>query len=147
MNRKETLGYRFRLIHNEIHKRMEVKRLENGDDLTGMQRWILGFLREHDGEELYQRDIEAAFSVSRATASNMLHTMEQKRLITRVSVAHDARLKKLLLTERARSMTARADRDVREAEALLVKGFTEEERTKLTEYLDRILRNLEKEET
>ena len=75
----DTIGYKIRLLHNQIHKRMEAKRQENEKEpLTGMQRWTLGFLRDHDGKDIYQKDIETEFSVSRATASNMLAVMERK---------------------------------------------------------------------
>ena len=44
----DTIGYKIRLLHNQIHKRMEAKRQENEKEpLTGMQRWTLGFLRDH----------------------------------------------------------------------------------------------------
>ena len=47
----DTIGYKIRLLHNQIHKRMEAKRQENEKEpLTGMQRWTLGFLRDHDGK-------------------------------------------------------------------------------------------------
>lgn len=145
MKRSSTVGYKIRLIHNQIHKRMEAKRQENeeGLTLTGMQRWTMGFLVDHEGEDIYQRDIEAAFSVSRATASNMLQVMERKGLIKRVSVEHDARLKKLLLTEDARSMLERVERDVNEMEQMLIKGMTKEEVAVLMGYLDRIIGNLD----
>lgn len=145
MKRSSTVGYKIRLIHNQIHKRMEAKRQENeeGLTLTGMQRWTMGFLVDHEGEDIYQRDIEAAFSVSRATASNMLQVMERKGLIKRVSVEHDARLKKLLLTEDARSMLERVERDVNEMEEMLIKGMSKEEVAVLMGYLDRIIGNLD----
>lgn len=45
IKRSETIGYKIRLLHNQIHKNMEAKRMENEDNLTGMQRWTLGFER------------------------------------------------------------------------------------------------------
>lgn len=142
MKRSETIGYKIRLIHNQIHRTMEFKRKENEDDLTSMQRWTLGFLHEHEGQEIYQREIEAAFSISRATASNMLSVMERKGLIERHSVEHDARLKRLVLTERARMLFAKADRDVMEMEDILVAGMSEEEVEMLIKLLNQILENI-----
>lgn len=142
MKRSETIGYKIRLIHNQIHKTMEFKRKENEDDLTSMQRWTLGFLHEREGQNIYQRDLEAAFSVSRATASNMLSVMERKGLIERHSVEHDARLKRLELTERARRLFARADQDMKEMEDTLLLGLDEEEILVLNKSLDQMLSNL-----
>ena len=54
----DTIGYKIRLLHNQIHKRMEAKRQENEKEpLTGMQRWTLGFLRDHDGKDIYQNRV------------------------------------------------------------------------------------------
>ena len=140
----DMIGYKIRLIHNQIHKRMEAKKQENEKEpLTGMQRWTLGFLRDHDGKDIYQKDIETEFSVSRATASNMLAVMERKGLVRRETVEHDARLKKLVLTDKARTMVERSEQDMREMEALLEKGLSDEEVKDLKKYLDRMLLNLD----
>lgn len=125
---------------------MEFKRKENEDDLTSMQRWILGFLHEHEGQAIYQRDIETAFSVSRATASNMLSAMERKGLIERCSVEHDARLKKLKLTERARQLFVKTDSDIREMEDTLTTGMSEEEVAILIKLLNQMMTNLGEED-
>lgn len=90
IKRSETIGYKIRLLHNQLHKNMEAKREENEDNLTGMQRWTLGFLKDHVDREVYQRDIEEAFSVSRATASNMLASDGTKGL-TSASRSHTTR--------------------------------------------------------
>ena len=55
---------------------------------------------DHADTEIYQKDIEQEFKVSRATASNMLQLMERKGLIVRESVSCDARLKKISLTRK-----------------------------------------------
>lgn len=142
IRRNDTVGYKIRLLHNQIHWHMEARRKESSDDLTGMQRWTLGFLKEHIGQDVYQRDIEEAFSISRATASNMLSVMERRGLIERMSVEHDARLKKLVLTEKTLDMLERVDADVRNMEARLTEGLDEQEIAALKRSLDQMLRNL-----
>jgi DNA-binding MarR family transcriptional regulator len=145
MKRKDTMGYRFRLIHNQMHKMMEAKRHANEEGagaLTGMQRWALGYLEAHKGEDIYQKDIEAEFAISRATASNMLAVMERKGLIRRISVEHDARLKKLVLTSEACRMLEQANRDIEEMEERMQKGMSPEEVSELRELLNRVLTNL-----
>lgn len=144
MRRTDAVGYKIRLIHNQIHKDMEAKRQANEEEfaLTSMQRWTVGFLKEHEKEEIYQRDIEAEFQVSRATASNMLSLMERKGLIERLSVEHDARLKQLVLTEQGRAIMERAESDVNEMEDRLMQGFSEDEVRQLCGMLDRVLENI-----
>ena len=75
----DMIGYKIRLIHNQIHKRMEAKKQENEKEpLTGMQRWTLGFLRDHDGKDIYQKDIETEFSVSRQPHQTCLQSWNGK---------------------------------------------------------------------
>ena len=45
----------------------------------------------------------------------------------REAVEHDARLKKLVLTEKARALVDRSEQDMRDMEALLAKGLCEGE--------------------
>ena len=142
MGKEDSIGYRMRLIHNCIHNHMEAKRHANKDDVTGMQRWILIYLKKQGEKEIYQKDIEQEFRVSRATASNMLQLMERKGLITRETASCDARQKKLMLTPEARKLLDRAEQDIYEMEARIQDGFSEEEKKKLREYLDRIMKNI-----
>ena len=142
MGKEDSIGYRMRLIHNCIHKHMEAKRHANKDDVTGMQRWILIYLKKQGEKEIYQKDIEQEFRVSRATASNMLQLMERKGLITRETASCDARQKRLMLTPEARKLLDRAEQDIYEMEARIQDGFSEEEKKKLREYLDRIMKNI-----
>ena len=86
MRHEDNVGYKMRLIHNRIHKQMEAKRIENEGNITGMQRWTLGFLNDRADTEIYQKDIEQEFKVSRATASNMLQLMERKSPSAKVKV-------------------------------------------------------------
>lgn len=142
MGRSNRIGYKVRLIQNQIHKNMEAKRMQNEGDLTGMQRWTIGFLSAHREQCIYQKDLETEFSVSRATVSNMLAVMERKGLIERVSVAHDARLKKIILTEKAERMLKQAEEDICRQEEQLINGMTEKEVEQLHELLDKLLLNL-----
>lgn len=144
--RSETIGYQVRLLHNQIHKRMEAKRKENEKDLlTGMQRWLLGYLAENGEKETCQRDIETAFHISRSTASNMLSVMERRGFIERRPVEHDARLKQLVMTETARGLLQQAEQDIAATEQLLVEGMTPEEISCLRKCLGIMLKNLEED--
>lgn len=144
MRRTDAVGYKIRLIHNQIHKDMEARCQANEEvfALTSMQRWTVGFMKEHENQEIYQRDIETEFQVSRATASNMLSLMERKGLIERLPVEHDARLKQLVLTEQGKALIERADSDMMEMEDRLLRGFSEEEARQFCGMLDKVIENL-----
>lgn len=70
------------------------------DKVTVMHGWIMCYIDDNRGKDIYQKDLEIEFGISRSTVTNILKLMEKKGYIERVSVENDARLKKLVLTER-----------------------------------------------
>lgn len=117
--------------------------LRQSYNITGSNGWILAFLYEHEGEDVYQRDLEEAFSVTRSTVSKVVKLMESKGLIRRESVFHDARLKKLILTEKGREVHQLAAKGNEQLETRLEKGFTPGEKEQLLSFLRRVTENLE----
>lgn len=67
-----------------------------------MHGWILRYLYEHQDAEIYQKDIEKYFGICRSGVTNIIQALEKKGLVYRASVASDARLKKVMLTEAGR---------------------------------------------
>jgi len=144
-SKKVNVSYKVRLLHNQLQKHIEYKKSQNEydcGDLTRMQRFTLGFLHHNSDREIYQKDLEAEFAISRATASNMLAVMERKGLIKREPVEHDARLKKVVLTERARKMHTQIKQDILETEEMLTKGMNEGDIVRLHQYLDIMIQNI-----
>jgi len=145
LNKEGNVGYKLRLLHNQIHNRMEYQKSQNKydcGDLTRMQRFTIGFLYRNRDREIYQKDLEAEFAISRATASNMLSVMERKGLVKREPVEHDARLKKLVLTENSLKMNRQIEQDMRDTEELLTSGMNEDDKQRLHQYLDLMIQNL-----
>ncbi|MEA5050084.1 MAG: MarR family transcriptional regulator [Oscillospiraceae bacterium] len=99
------LGFEIRRLSNLLRRNfdgMAVRTLPQ--DITGVQIWMLGYIaRESVSGDVFQRDIEKRFNVRRASATGMLQLLEKNGMITRESVPYDARLKKIVLTDRGRS--------------------------------------------
>lgn len=95
--------------------------------VTPMQGRVIGYLKHHPGQEVFQRDLEREFQIRRSTASAILQTMEKAGLVRREPVPQDARLKKLMLTQRAESFSERFVREMANAEAMITQGVTQEE--------------------
>ena len=145
LSKETNVGYKLRLLHNQLHNHIEHQKEQNEymiGDLTRMQRFTIGFLYHHSDKDVYQKDLETEFAISRATASNMLTFMERKGLIKREPVAHDARLKKLVLTEQAMQMHRQIQQDIMETERLLTKGLDEDDKRQLHRYIDIMIQNL-----
>ena len=88
-------------------------------------------------------ELESEFGITRSTASRVLRLMEQKGLVERQSVPHDARLKKLVLTERSRRLVQEMCQTGMTIDTRLLRGFSSDEVQTLYGFLDRMFRNLE----
>ena len=96
----QVIPAQMRRVNNLISRRVNYYSRQNGvEDVTAMHGWILAYLYNSRDREVFQRDIERAFSITRSTVTNILQLMEKKGYIRRVSVPQDARLKRLILTD------------------------------------------------
>ncbi len=132
-----------RTLHNAIRRRVDNSPTKHEiDDVTGTNGWIIGFLADRRDRDVFQRDIEHEFGITRSTASKVLMLMEKKGLIERVGVPHDARLKKIVLTPRSLELCDKMCRDREQTEEALTRGFTEQELMQLGSYLERLRKNI-----
>ena len=88
---QKTCGIWINILSHMIKRRLNATMQRLG--LTGVQGHVMHFivLKCADGP-VYQRDVEAAFGLSRSTATGILQLMEKNGLIQRESAADDARL-------------------------------------------------------
>lgn len=136
------IGHKVRIMHMNIDKYFNTAWKKVGIEPTRMQCGTLHYLREREEVDVFQKDLEAAFSISGATATNILKIMEKEGLINRIPMEKDARLKKLELTEKGIQYDDVARANVYRLEEGMKKGFTEEELTIFREYLDRMTQNI-----
>lgn len=73
----------------------------------------------------FQRDIEEKFEIRRSTATGIINLMEKNGLIIREKVDYDARLKKLVLTDKAREINKLVEDDISRIEKTITKGIDE----------------------
>ncbi len=139
---QNNIGHKVRIIHNSIDKYFHSSWEKAGVEPTRMQCATLHYLHNNEGEDVFQKDLEAAFEISGATATNILKVMEKEGLITRVPMENDARLKKLEMTKKGRAFDEASRENVHRLEEGMKKGFTEEELTIFRSYLDRLTQNI-----
>lgn len=137
------LGHKFRIIHNMIDKYFEKRWDDSIHYLTRVQCATLHYLYDHRDQNVFQKDIEAAFSITGATATNILKGLERQKLIMREPMPEDARLKKIVLLESGVVCHKQAYRNMIHMEETLAAGFSEEDLETLRNMLDHIIANLE----
>ena len=137
---KGDLVFELRMLDNLIKKNADAhfRLIEKNDQLTRMHHWIIGFLYDHQDRDIYQRDIESEFRISRSTTSNMLSLMEKKGLIQRKSVEIDARLKKVVLTEKAERLHNLHMDTHRKLDAYIESALTTEEKAEFLRLIEKL---------
>lgn len=126
-----------RYMENHAHKK-------DIDSITGTNTWIISFLHKRRNEDVFQRDLEKKFGITRSTASKVINLMVAKGLIVREPVPYDARLKKLILTPYACELAAVMQTDANSLEELLTSGISGAELSTFFDCIDKMKTNLNK---
>lgn len=144
MEKDHRLGFEIKTVANLLKR--EIGSSGRGKyvaNVTGTNGFIIEYLAENAGRDVFQRDLEKKFSVRRSTMSSIIVRMEEKGFLVRLPVERDARLKKLVLTEKGWEIHATMERAVEDAEKKLAGGLSGEEIELLFSLLGRLRRNLE----
>lgn len=105
---------------------------------------MIGYIMDNQGQNIFQKDIEAKFHLSGATVTNMLKSLEKNGYIVRTPMENDARLKRIELTQKALDHENRVRENIRAIEEAMHEGFSKEEFNMLLGFLDRVIDNMEK---
>lgn len=114
-----------------------------GIDLHGMEGMALQYIFHHVGTELTATDIVRRFNVTKATASQMLHRLEKKDLITMSASAKDGRQKVITLTKRGKEVFLKFEDSFASINAQVVKGLSADEKNQMIRLLEKIRDNMQ----
>ncbi len=110
--------------------------------ITESQGRIIHFLYSRLHEDVYQKDIEKEFNIRRSTATVILQLMEKNGLITREVSASDGRLKKIILTKRAKDTYPIAHVEIVNAEKQAEKGISKKDMETFIRVAKQIAKNI-----
>jgi len=133
------IGFQIRTLSNLISRKINQMVSEEEENLTANQSWVLDYLTLHQEQDIMQRDIEKKFSIRRSTASHMLQLMEKNGYIQRISAPDDARMKKLIITEKGIEAQRRMKDRLCRFEDLFQSNITPED----LQYLKKLFKQLE----
>ena len=109
--------------------------------LTMTQINIIHYLLNNS--DVYQKDLENALDLSRATLSEVLKTMEKNKLIERVVSSNDLRMKKVILNENTKHLfESKIDR-LKKIEDVIIKDLDEQELITFNRIIGKMIENIE----
>lgn len=140
----KSIGFRLKAINNMIRRSVDTQFAESGIiEISGMQGPMIGYIYDKSQvQEVFQRDLEKEFNIRRSTATVMLQNLEEKKMIVRVPVAHDARLKKIVLTEKAIEQHRLIREQIDAFNDNIEAGISPQEKQEFFRILDKIESNL-----
>lgn len=112
------------------------------DNISGVNGFIIVYIYKNGN--VYQKDIEREFGITRSTASNIISLMEKKEFVKRESIDSDARLKRITLTEKAVNMCEEFLADLKKLNDDLCDGISSEELDSFIITLNKIENNLKR---
>ncbi len=142
MKEPALISKQLKMIHNLFEERRN--RQLNKYNLTSSQMDVIIYLglRDIEGKDIHQREIEKAFRLKNPTVTGILNRLEEKGLIVRKTNVADRRYRIIELTEKSNCLMTEICDQMWEMDSRIYSCMTEEERQKLTELLDRILHSL-----
>lgn len=143
--KNKRIGFEINHCSRVIRRYMDTNAVKSHiDEITGTHgRAVRYFYRNRD-KDIFQKDFEKEFDIRRSTASNILSLMEKNGLILRESVPHDARLKKITLTQKAIDIHHRVEEAFYKMEEGISKDISDEEIEAFLNTIEKIKNNIER---
>jgi len=135
------VGLAIRILSNQIGREFDYQISNLPADITGLQGRVIGFVIDKSGD-VFQKDIEKELDIRRSTATAILQLMEKKGLLTRETVSDDARLKKIVLTDKALGIRNQIKNMLERVESQLISGLTEDEINTFFSVMKKISNNI-----
>lgn len=140
MQRDTSHGLLIKQIHNKLEKSANNSLREKG--LTMMQVEVLVTLHETPEKQLSMKEMERYFQVAQSTVAGIISRLEQKGLVEAVGDKDDKRVKLAHITAAGEACCEEAACAMDETDAVLLRGFTEEEKELFNRLLMKAAENL-----
>ncbi|MFV0441574.1 MAG: MarR family winged helix-turn-helix transcriptional regulator [Lachnospirales bacterium] len=137
---KEKITKDLSILSNKMRRKLDGLTVK--DDCTSSQGRLLFFLLANNHRDIYQKNIEDEYGLRPSSASELLKKMEEKGLIRRESKSYDARLKKIIVTDKALSHEDSVVSECIKLEDKLLRGVSHEEMKIFSEIITRMIKNL-----
>lgn len=121
-------------------------KLAGMDELTIVHGWILRYLYENRKRNIYQRDLEKEFGVGRSSVTSTIQIMERDGYLKREAVEKDARLKRVVLTEKGMEAQEDIEGLVKTLNVKTLEGISEAELGTFLRVIEKLEYNLEKQQ-
>lgn len=110
---------------------------------TPTQMRIIEYILKNNDKEIYQKDLEKVFNLTRATISGVLQTMERNNLIIRATSKKDSRTKVIKLSNKTYKIFEENKKRLALLENFITRGIDNREIDNFIKTIDKMKGNLE----
>ena len=122
------VGFQLKVLDHMFRRNMESNIRKSGlSGMSAINAWIIDYLAHNEEQDIFQKDIEKNFKIGKSSIAETLKMMEKKGFIIRQSVAGDARLKRVTLTNKGTECAKKMEQGRDDIERKVCMGLTEEE--------------------
>ncbi|MBQ6786452.1 MAG: MarR family transcriptional regulator [Lachnospiraceae bacterium] len=115
------------------------------EEFNGAQGRILYVLWQEDNLPIIE--LSKKTGLAKTTLTSMLDRMEEREFLKRVPDSHDRRQLRIVLTAKAKALNDSYNEVSDEMSRIFYEGFSDEEIEGFEKHLDKILKNLTKQES
>lgn len=126
------------------HRRTELQKKIYSNAFGASNGYIISYLCKNEDKNIFQRDIEREFDLSRSTVSTILKELEKDGLIERKSVIIDARLKKVVPTQKAKMINEACSKEIAHFFYDLASNLSDDEFGTFVKVLNTLKKNSER---
>lgn len=138
---EKDIGRYVHILSRQIKR--EIDEAVSKYNVTSVQCAVIGFIFEKSkNTNVFAKDIESTFNMRRATVAEILALMEKNNLIERISIQEDARLKKIVLTQKSLEIKNNVSKKIIEVEKRIKRGLSKEEIEEFSRIIIKISKNL-----
>lgn len=144
MKSQYPIGLHINKLSRIISRKVDAAVLNAIDDnITVSQAYVIDFITDNTDRDIFQKDLELEFGLKRSSVSLMLNNMEKNDLIKRLPVPGDARLKKIVLTEKASEISKKISVAIDSVESRVSESLSEDEVHLFLNMLNKIRTDIE----
>ncbi len=137
------VGFAAHELSKRMHCYLQNRSVADGEDPVVLSHgWLIGYLYQHEDEEIYQRDLEDELHLAKSSIATILQTLEQGGYIRREVPDHDARQKRVVLTDAGRVFEQKMRVRIEESERQVCSGISDEDMAVFTRVMRRMLANM-----
>ncbi|MCI8666988.1 MAG: MarR family transcriptional regulator [Dorea sp.] len=126
-------------LSNKLRRKIDA--FSSKENFSGSQGRVLHFILAQN-KDIFQKDIEEEYSLRPPTATELLKKMEQNGLIHREVMANDARMKRIIVSDKALQYKDMVIADITLLEDELTKGISKSDLDIFFKVIEKMLSNI-----